>query len=40
LTVVWQESAISRDALGEWFDRVVRALTNDGTHPLVKVELR
>jgi RNAse (barnase) inhibitor barstar len=40
LRVVWLHSAASKAALGEWFDRVVAALTNDGAHPLVSVSLQ
>jgi RNAse (barnase) inhibitor barstar len=40
LEVVWVHSAASRAALGDWFERVVAALTDDGAHPLVSVGLR
>jgi RNAse (barnase) inhibitor barstar len=40
LMVVWVHSAASRAALGDWFGRVVAALTNDGAHPLGSVSLR
>jgi RNAse (barnase) inhibitor barstar len=40
LEVVWLHAAASKAALGDWFDRVVAALTNDGAYPLVSVSLR
>jgi RNAse (barnase) inhibitor barstar len=39
LEVVWVHSAASRAALGDWLERVVAALTDDGAHPLVTVSL-
>jgi RNAse (barnase) inhibitor barstar len=40
LRITWKESTSSRAALGEWFDAVLGALTDDGNHPLVEVDLR
>ena len=40
LTITWVRADASRDALGEWFERVVSALTDDGRHPYVAVDLK
>jgi len=40
LQVVWLQSAASKAALGDWFEQVVAALTNDGKNELVLLSLR
>lgn len=40
LRITWTDSGTSRAALGDWFDRILAALTDDGGDAVLEVVLR